>query len=82
MGEKCVLSTKKYLVQFVLRLNVISVLGKGDFIKNKRFFQFLQEAFEFPQLCKNYINSNFNKYGTIERQSLQESIHIWRQIFR
>ena len=27
------LSTKKYLVQFVLSLDVISVFGKDDFIK-------------------------------------------------
>ena len=37
----------------------------------KRFFQILQEAFEFPKYCRNYMNSNFNKYGTKERQSLQ-----------
>ena len=52
MGEKCVLSTKKYLVQFVLRLNVISVLGKGDFIKKKGSFSFYKRRLNFPNFAK------------------------------
>ena len=62
MGEKCVgcflvsKDDKKFSVQFVLRLTVISVLGKDDLIKRIFYFFILyKRRLNFPNFAEIII---------------------------